>query len=91
MIHTLKGNQVTGLVPHFELVSFPTMEAFGKVHPEYRNYTKWGQISEFERRLHREEMAGSTETRPRVGFQQDQNHPVCSLHHFSILTRTHFY
>ncbi|HON73155.1 MAG TPA: uroporphyrinogen decarboxylase family protein, partial [bacterium] len=44
-------------VPHFELVFFLTMEAFGKVHPSHRNYSQWFQMTERERQLHREDMA----------------------------------
>ena len=44
-------------VPHFELVFFLTMEAFGKVHPSHRNYRQWDQMEEKERELHRKEMA----------------------------------
>jgi len=46
-----------GRVPHFELVFFLTMEAFGKVHPSHRNYAQWGQMEEKERHLHRADMA----------------------------------
>ena len=46
-----------GRVPHFELVFFLTMEAFGKVHPSHRNYAQWGQMEEKERYLHRVDMA----------------------------------
>lgn len=46
-----------GRVPHFELVFFLTMEAFGKVHPSHRNYAQWGQMTEEERELHRADMA----------------------------------
>ncbi len=46
-----------GRVPHFELVFFLTMEAFGKVHPSHRNYAQWGQMDERERHLHRVDMA----------------------------------
>lgn len=46
-----------GRVPHFELVFFLTMEAFGKVHFSQRAYAQWDQMEEKERRLHREEMA----------------------------------
>ncbi|MBN1874670.1 MAG: hypothetical protein JXA33_10605 [Anaerolineae bacterium] len=46
-----------GRVPHFELVFFLTMEAFGKVHPSHRSYHQWDQMEEKERQLHREEMA----------------------------------
>ena len=38
-------------VPHFELVFFLTMEAFGKVHPSHRNYRQWDQMEEKEREL----------------------------------------
>jgi len=57
-IAALERRPLTGRVPHFELVFFLTMEAFGKVHPAHRHYDQWAQMSETERRLHREEMAG---------------------------------
>jgi len=44
-------------VPTFELVFFLTMEALGKVHPSHRSYGQWDQMSETERRLHRQDMA----------------------------------
>ncbi|RKY07760.1 MAG: hypothetical protein DRP56_05180 [Planctomycetota bacterium] len=56
-IMALEGKQPPGRVPHFELVFFLTMEAFGKVHPIHRNYFQWNQMKEKERRLHREDMA----------------------------------
>jgi len=46
-----------GRVPHFELVFYLTMEAFGKVHPEHRSYHQWQQMEEKERQLHRADMA----------------------------------
>jgi uroporphyrinogen decarboxylase len=46
-----------GRVPHFELVFYLTMEAFGKVHPTHRSYGQWNQMEEKERQLHREDMA----------------------------------
>jgi uroporphyrinogen decarboxylase len=46
-----------GLVPHFELVFFLTMEAFGRVHPSHRFYSQWNQMEEKERQLHRQDMA----------------------------------
>ncbi len=46
-----------GLVPHFELVFYLTMEAFGKVHPTHRAYSQWNQMEEKERQLHRLDMA----------------------------------
>ena len=46
-----------GRVPHFELVFFLTMEAFGRVHPSQRSYGQWDQMEEKERQLHRVDMA----------------------------------
>jgi len=57
-IAALERKPLTGRVPHFELVFFLSMEAFGKVHPSQRNYGQWDQMEEKERQLHREEMAG---------------------------------
>ena len=56
-IAALEGHPYVGRVPHFELVFFLTMQAFGKVHPSHRSYHQWVQMSEEERRLHREDMA----------------------------------
>jgi uroporphyrinogen decarboxylase len=56
-IAALERRPLTGRVPHFELVFFLTMEAFGKVHPSHRNYRQWFQMTETERELHREDMA----------------------------------
>jgi uroporphyrinogen decarboxylase len=56
-IAALERRPLTGLVPHFELVFFLTMEAFGKVHPSHRSYHQWGQMEEGERDLHRRDMA----------------------------------
>jgi len=56
-IAALERRPVPGRVPHFELVFFLTMEAFGKVHPSHRNYHQWHQMEEKERQLHRHDMA----------------------------------
>lgn len=56
-IAALERKPLTGRVPHFELVFFLTMEAFGKVHPIHRNYSQWLQMEERERQLHRRDMA----------------------------------
>lgn len=56
-IAALERHPPSGRVPHFELVFFLTMEAFGKVHPSHRNYHQWDQMTESERRLHRNDMA----------------------------------
>ena len=57
-IAALERRPPTGRVPHFELVFFLTMEAFGKVHPQHRSYHQWDQMEERERELHRRDMAG---------------------------------
>ena len=56
-IAALERRPLTGRVPHFELVFFLTMEAFGRVHPSQRHYSQWNQMQEKERQLHREDMA----------------------------------
>ncbi len=56
-ITALELGTPVGLVPHFELVFFLTMEAFGKVHPSHRYYEQWNQMTEKERCIHREDMA----------------------------------
>ena len=56
-IAALEHRPIAGRAPHFELVFFLTMEAFGKVHPSHRRYHQWDQMSESERVLHRSEMA----------------------------------
>lgn len=56
-IAALERKPLQGRVPHFELVFYLTMEAFGKVHPSHRSYHQWFQMTEKERRLHRMDMA----------------------------------
>jgi uroporphyrinogen decarboxylase len=56
-ISALERRPLTGRVPHFELVFFLTMEAFGKVHPGNRAFGQWQQMEEKERQLHREDIA----------------------------------
>ena len=58
-IAALERRPFIGRVPHFELVFFLTMEAIGKVHPDFRSYrgTRWQQMSEKERNLHRNDVA----------------------------------
>ncbi len=53
----LDRQPLPGRVPHFELVFFLTMEAFGKVHPSHRSYHQWQQMTEAERQLHRRDIA----------------------------------
>lgn len=56
-IAALERRPLTGRVPHFELVFYLTMEAFGRVHPSHRDYRQWLQMEESERDLHRRDMA----------------------------------
>lgn len=56
-IKALKREPLTGLVPHFELVFFLTMEAIGRIHPIHRNYAQWYQMSRAEQKLHLKDMA----------------------------------
>ena len=56
-IAALERRPLTGRVPHFELVFYLTMEAFGRVHPQHRHYSQWNQMQEKEKQLHREDMA----------------------------------
>jgi len=56
-IAALNHQPIKGRVPHFELVFYLTMEAFGRVHPSHRNYSQWMQMTPKERQLHRDDMA----------------------------------
>jgi uroporphyrinogen decarboxylase len=56
-IAALERRPLPGRVPHFELVFFLTMEAFGKVHPSHRAYSQWLQMTESERAAQRLDMA----------------------------------
>jgi len=56
-INALDGGAPRGRVPHFELVFFLTMEAFGRVHPIHRQYSQWDQMSRSEQGLHLRDMA----------------------------------
>ena len=50
MIKALRREPITeGLVPHFELVFYLTMEALGKVHPANRTFYQWSQMSALEK------------------------------------------
>ena len=50
-VKALKREPMDGLVPHFELVFYLTMEALGKVHPSHRWFHQWKQMSASERKL----------------------------------------
>jgi uroporphyrinogen decarboxylase len=56
-IVALEGKRPPGRVPHFELVFYLTMEAFGRVHPAHRIFNQWDQMSESERDLQRRDIA----------------------------------
>src|SRR5262249_21300311 len=56
-IAALERKPLTGRVPHFELIFYLTMEAFGRLHPDHRDYSQWLQMTESERELHRRDMA----------------------------------
>lgn len=57
LIAALERQPLSGRVPHFELVFYLTMEAFGRVHPLHRDYSQWLQMEDKERQLHRHDMA----------------------------------
>ncbi len=56
-IAALRRQPPAGRVPHFELVFFLTMEAFGRIHPSQRHYGQWDQMTSRERDLHRRDVA----------------------------------
>lgn len=76
VIIALEGKQVFGRVPHFELVFFLTMEAFGRVHPRHRSYAQWEQMEEAERELHRKDMADIF-----IMTAEKYEHDAIFLHH----------
>lgn len=57
MINALERGKPEGLVPHFELEFFLSMEAFGRVHPAHRRFFQWKQMTDKERDLHRKDVA----------------------------------
>lgn len=69
MITALERGKPEGLVPHFELEFFLSMEAFGKVHPAHRRFFQWTQMTNRERELHRRDVAAlQVETFKRFGL-----------------------
>ena len=58
-ITALELGTPSGLVPHFELVFFLTMETFGKVHSSHRLYNQWNQIEAKEKQMHRHPLTAS--------------------------------
>lgn len=77
----LERRSGAGLVPHFELVFFLTMEAFGRLHPSQRHYDQWLQMSATERALHRRDIAQLfIDTAQRYGQDAIFLHPAGGLH-----------
>jgi len=75
-IAALERRPITGRVPHFELVFFLTMEAFGRVHPSHRSYHQWDQMGEREREMHRRDIADlHIQTARRFGHDAIFLHP----------------
>ena len=56
-IRALEGKLPVGRVPHFELVFYLTMEAFGKVHPSHRVFHQWDQMTKREQQAHIDDVA----------------------------------
>jgi len=74
-IAALKREKISGLVPHFELVFFLTMEVLGKVHPSHRAYSQWNQMSPRERQLQREDTAHCF-----IDIAEKYNHSAIFVH-----------
>ena len=75
-IAALERRPLSGRVPHFELVFFLTMEAFGVVHPSHRNYRQWMQMEEKERELHRDDIADVF-----IATAERYEHSAIFMHH----------
>ena len=78
-IAALNRQPLTGRVPHFELVFYLTMEAFGKVHPSQRSYGQWDQMSETERKLHRNANLTGNVAAKSTQFKEFTNHDACQF------------
>lgn len=74
-IAALERKPITGLVPHFELVFYLTMEVFGRVHPLQRLYSQWDQMSEIEKNMHRNDIADL-----HIKVAQKYNHSAIFVH-----------
>lgn len=57
LISVLQHKRPGGHVPHLEMVFYPTMEAFGKVHPRYRNLYCFSQMTPKEQRMQLRDVA----------------------------------
>jgi uroporphyrinogen decarboxylase len=78
-VAALERRPPRGRVPHFELVFFLTMEAFGRVHPLHRHFRQWAQMSERERDLHRKDVADL-----HVATARTYGHAGIFFHHESL-------
>jgi uroporphyrinogen decarboxylase len=88
-IKALNREPISGLVPHFELVFFLTMEVFGKVHPCHRNYFQWDQMSDNEKQLHRKDMAKLyVDTAKKFGHSAIFFHPPMGWNQQNLITET---
>jgi len=74
-IKALKREPITGHVPHFELVFYPTMEVLRKVHPEQRNLSQWKQMSATERELQVQDAAETF-----IGIADKYGHDAIFVH-----------
>lgn len=101
MITALKGGRPEGLVPHFELEFFLTMEAFGRIHPLHRHFRQWDQMSSTEKDLHRRDVADlHVEVHKRFGLSGVlYRTPICwpeadvreSMEHFRELSADDYF
>ncbi len=57
LISVLNRKRPGGRVPHFEMVFYPTMEAFGKIHPRYRNLYCFSQLTAKEQKMQMRDVA----------------------------------
>jgi uroporphyrinogen decarboxylase len=100
-IAALNRAKPVGRVPHFELEFFLTMEALGRLHPQFRSLDKWQQMSEREKDLHRRDVADvQVETYRKFGLSgtifnvpgafKDEDIELC-IDHFRALSGQEFF
>jgi uroporphyrinogen decarboxylase len=76
-VKALKREPLTGLVPHFELVFYLTMESLGKVHPTHRTFNQWNQMSSAEKKAQGYDMA-----QVYVDIARKYNHSAICVHSY---------
>jgi len=85
-IAALEHKPLKGLVPHFELVFYLTMEVLGKTHPEQRHFGQWHQMSVKERELQLQDAAACF-----IGIAEKYRHDAIfvhpSVHDFNAVKR----